>query len=178
MNLIKKFIEKHEGIYLKDNKVSIYSPGGKLTYQKQQGILIIDGSKICINFSEASDAARTADPIKIILYLDKKYDATLTIFPKNRWGNLKDFLFPKKTKFIPRKLRRQFFFGGDESIYRKLIESKKFIEDILWEMFYIRIVHKKQSRIILTPAYGIYDIEHFEKTIRILKHIEKVIKQR
>jgi hypothetical protein len=98
------------------------------------------------------------------------------MFPKNRWGNLKDFFFPKKTKFIPKKVRKQFYFGGDERLYTKLLENKTFIEDILWEMIYVRTVQKKKSQIILTPAHGIYDIAHLEQLTRVLKHIEKVIK--
>ncbi|MBC8754054.1 hypothetical protein H2O64_05185 [Kordia sp. YSTF-M3] len=177
MNIIEKFIKKHNGTYLKDNKESIYTPGGKYTYQTQTGILEIDGSKIYINFSEPSDAARTAEPIKIILCLDKIYDTELHMFPKNRWGNVKDFFFPKKTKFIPKKVRKQFYFGGDVHLHKKLVKNEAFIKDILWEMIYVRTAQKKESQIILTPSYGIYSVEHLEQLIRILKYIAKVIKQ-
>lgn len=177
MNIIEKFIEKHQGKFLQNPKKSFYGGGGKYSYQDQKGVIVVDGTKISINFIEASDAARTIEPFRIILYFDSLYDIDFEMFPKSRWGKIKDLFFPKRIAFIPQKVRKQFYFGGDQRIFNELANSKTFVEDILWEMIYVRITHQKNSRVVLTPAYGIYDVAHLEKLIRILKQIEKTVKK-
>ncbi|WP_298510855.1 hypothetical protein [uncultured Kordia sp.] len=153
MTVIEEFIEKYN-------------------YQKQNKIVLIDGSRISIHITEVSDATRTAEPTRIKLYLDKVYQTTFAMYPKNMWNHLISFLSPKKNSFIPQAVKRQFDIKGDEKICEMLVVSKIFVESILDEQIYILTKHKKVSEIILTPAHGINNVEHLEKLITILKQIE------
>ncbi|WP_046744408.1 hypothetical protein [Kordia zhangzhouensis] len=175
MNIIEEFIEKHQGKFLQNPKKSFYVIGKK--YSCQDGEIVVDGTKISVNFTEVSDAVRTTEPFRIILYFDRLYDIDFEMFPKSWWGKIKDLFFPKRVTYIPQKVRKQFYFSGNPKIFKELANSKTFVEDILFEMIYIRIIHKKTSRVVLTPAYGIYDVEHLEKLISILKQIEKTVKK-
>lgn len=177
MSILKELTEKYDGLYEEDPKMSINFPSGKHSYQLQKGLFVIDGSKISISINQVSDAARTAEPFRITLYFDKVYKTTLTMYPKSIWNRLKDVVFPSKTRFIPRKVNRQFYFNVDKRICEKLVNNKVFVENILNEQIYIRTQHENITRIILTPAYGINDVEHLEKFVTVLKQIEKVIKQ-
>ncbi len=177
MSILEELVEKYGGNYQESPKVSINFPSGKHSFQPQKGLLIVDGSKISISITEVSDAARTAEPFRITLYFDKVYKTTLTMYPKSIWNRLKDVLFPSKTRFIPRKVDKQFYIDVNKKVCEKLVNNKVFVENILNEQIYIRTQHENITRIILTPAYGINDVEHLEKFITVLKQIEKVIKQ-
>ena len=177
MNIVEQFVKKYEGDYQESPKVSINFPNGKHSFQKQKGLLFVDGSKISINITEVSDAARTAEPFRIAIYFDKVYRTTFTMYPKSIWNRLSDLIFKGKTRFIPKNVKKQFYIDTDQKVCRKLVNNKIFVESILNEKIYIRTVHNKVTTIILTPAYGIRDVEQLEKFVIVLKEIEIAFKQ-
>ncbi|UJH66489.1 hypothetical protein [Allomuricauda sp. SCSIO 65647] len=177
MSIIQEITKKYNGKYSENPAASFNSPSGKYSYQPKNGIINIDGSKVSINLNEVSDAMYGTEPFRITLYLDKAYQTELNIFPKDLWNKLLDFLFPKRRAFIPQKILKQFWFGGDKKLIRQITSDKQFNESIIDERIYIETMPKKSTdRIVLTPERGINDIEQFEKFIDILKQIENKIK--
>jgi hypothetical protein len=87
-----------------------------------------------------------------------------------------DFILPKRRAFIPKPILKQFWFGGNIDLLKQLSSDKTFMESIINERIYIESIDKPTNRIVLTPEYGIKDIEQFEKFIIVLKQIEKQIR--
>jgi len=177
MSIIKEISEKYNGKYSEDPTASFNSPSGKYSYQPKNGIINIDGSKISINLNEVGGAMYGTEPFRITLYLDKKYPTEFNLFPKDLWNKLLDFLFPKRREFIPRQVLKQFWFGGDKKLIKRISSDKLFNESIINERIYIETMPKKTTdRIVLTPERGINNIEHFEKFVDILRLVENKIK--
>lgn len=72
-------------------------------------------------------------------------------------------------------VNKQFSFQGDNQLIQKLGIDDSFCSKIQDEKIFILIGKKHPKRIVLTPAHGIDDIEHFEKLLSILKLIEEKI---
>ncbi len=176
MNIIQELTEKYGGKYSEDLTKSVNSPIGKYVYQPKSGIIEIDGTKISINLDEVSGAMPVTEPFRIRLYLDKNYKTELTIFPIDSWNKLLNFLFPKRRGFVPKEILKQFWFGGNTSLLKQLASDKGFCEKIMDERIYIESGFKTTDQIVLTPEYGIKDVEQFEKYVSILKLIENKIK--
>ena len=176
MNIIEELSKKYSGIYSEEQAKNVNSPIGKYTYQPKKGLIEVDGTKISVNLNEVGGATPTAEPFRIILYLEKFYKTELTIYPKDFWNNLLDFVFPRNKENIPIKIRKQFLINGDQTLIKKLGSNKEFAEHLVDENVYIRTDKKQTDRIVLTPPHGIKDIHQFEKFITILKIIEKEIK--
>lgn len=176
MNIIQELTEKYSGKYSEDLTKSVNSPIGKYIYQPKSGIIEVDGTKISINLDDVSGAMPVTEPFRITLHLDKTYETELTIFPKDLWNDFLDFILPKRREFIPKPIRKQFLFGGNKDLLKKLASDKIFTENIINERIYIETGDKPTNRIILTPEYGIKDIDQFEKFVSVLKRIENKIK--
>jgi hypothetical protein len=176
MNIIQELTEKYSGKYSEDLIKSINSPIGKYVYQPKNGIIEVDGTKISINLNEVGGAMPVTEPFRISLHLDKKYETELTIFPIDSWNKFLNFLFPKRREFVPKPILKQFWFGGKIDLLKQLASDKDFCEKIINERIYIETGFKTTDRIILTPEFGVKDIEQFEKFVSILKRIEYKIK--
>lgn len=176
MNIIKELTEKYDGKYSEDVAKGINSPSGKYLYHPKSGIIEVDGTKISINLNEVGGAARATEPFRITLHLDKIYDTKLTILPKSLWNRFLDFILTKRREFIPKSIRKQFSFSGNKELLKQLTTDKVFTESIINERVYIRTVDKPTNRIVLTPEYGIKDIDQFEKFVSVLKRIENSVK--
>ncbi|WP_040253229.1 hypothetical protein [Psychroserpens mesophilus] len=177
MSIIQEITEKYNGEYSENPTASFNSPAGKYSYQPKKGIINIDGSKISINLNEVGRAMYGTEPFRITLYLDNEYQTEFNLFPKDLWNKFLDFLFPKRRAFVPPKILKQFWFGGDIKLIRKITSDKLFNDSIIDERIYIETMPgKSTNRIVLTPERGINNIEHFEKFISILKLVENKIK--
>ncbi|WP_396636262.1 hypothetical protein [Maribacter sp. R77961] len=176
MNIIEEISKKYGGNYAEERTKKVSTPNGQNIYQPKKGILEIDGTKISLNSNEVGGAMPVTEPLRVILYLDKIYNTELTIFPKDLWNDFLDFIMPKRRDFIPPPLRKQFWFGGDKTLLKKLATDKILIENLLNERVYIETKSKETDWIILTPEYGIENIKQFEKFVIILKRIEEKIK--
>jgi hypothetical protein len=176
MNIIQELTEKYSGKYSEDLTKGINSPIGKYVYQPKKGLLEIDGTEISININEVSGAMPVAEPIRITLYLDKKYETELTISPKNLWNDFLDIIQPKARNFIPKPIRKQFWFDGNVNLIKQLTSDPTFVERIMNEKIYIDTQDIPTNHIVLTPEYGIKDINQFEKYLSVLRQIENEIK--
>ena len=176
MNIIQELTEKYSGKYSEDLTKSVNSPIGKYIYQPKNGIIEVDGTKISINLNEVGGAMPVTEPFRIILHLDKTYDTELTVFPKGLWKKLLDSILPKRRAFIPKAIFKQFWFGGNKDLIKQLVSDKNFTENIKNERIYIKTGKKPTNRIVLTPEYGIKDVDQFEKFVSVLKRIENKIK--
>jgi hypothetical protein len=175
MNIIQELTEKYNGKYSEKQTTSFSGPTGKYSYQPKKGILNIDGTKISINLNEVGGAMYGTEPFRIILYLDKKYGIELNMFPKSLWNRFIDLINPNQALLIPRAVRKEFSFEGNKSLIKQIVSDKTFIENIKGENIYIGTIENPTNRIVLTPSYGIRDIEQFEKFVDILKHIENKV---
>jgi len=176
MNIIQELTEKYSGKYSEDLTKSVNSPIGKYVYQPKNGIIEVEGTKISINLDEVSGAMPVTEPFRIRLHLDKTYKTELTIFPIDSWNKLLNFLFPKRRDFVPKEILKQFWFGGNINLLKQLASDKGFCEKIIDERIYIESGFKTTDQIVLTPEYGIKDIDQFEKFVSVLKTIENKIK--
>ncbi len=176
MNFIQQLVEKYNGDYSQELTKTFHSPMGTLTYQPKEGIIVVDGTKIKISLNEAGGAMRTTDPFRIVLFLDKDYYKRLEIYPSINFNYLTDLLFQPKGLVIPKVLKRRFSFRGDVELLKKLVSDRIFCDNLMHEEFYLTLDDKFPKSLMLTPAYGIFGIEHFEKMIVLLKRIEYYIK--
>ena len=176
MNIIEELTKKYNGNYSEEMTKNVNSPIGKYIYQPKSGIIEIDGTKISININEVGGANPVTEPFRITLHLDKSYQTELTIFPKGLWNEFLDFILPKRREFIPQPIRKQFGFGGNKILLKKLTSDKQFLENLANERIYIQTERKQTNRITLTPERGIENLNQFEKFVVILKLIEKKIK--
>lgn len=176
MNIIEELTEKYGGHYSEDLAKSVNSPIGKYVYQPKNGIIEVDGTKISINLNEVGGAMPVTEPFRIALHLDKTYVTELSIYPKSLWGDFLDFILPKRNAFIPKPNFKQFWFGGNKDLLKQLGADKVFMELILNERVYIESIKKPTDRIVLTPEFGIRDMDQFEKFVSALKRIETHIK--
>ena len=177
MNSIQELTEKYKGKYSEDFPKKINSPIGKYIYQPKSGVIEVGGTKISITLNEVSEAMPVTEPFRISLHLDKVYETELVIYPKDLWNNFLDFILPKRTDYIPKSIRKQFSFGGNKNLLKQLLSDITFTEKIINERIYITTGDKPINKIILTPQYGIKDMEQFEKFVHILKQIENKIKK-
>ncbi|SOC78930.1 hypothetical protein SAMN06296241_0451 [Salinimicrobium sediminis] len=176
MNIIEELSKKYNGNYSEEQPKSVNSPIGKYLYQPKTGLIEFDGSKIGVNIDSVGGAIPVAEPFRITLYLDKNYLTDLTIFPKSTWNRITDLVFIKNKENLPKQIRKQFTFVGERNLIMQLGSNAEFTNGLMNEKVYIRTDSKKPTRIVLTPAHGIEDIEQFEKFISLLKIIEKAIK--
>ena len=176
MNIVEEITKKYNGNYSEDLTKSINSPIGKYTFQPKSGILEVDGTKISLNIKKVGGAMPVTEPFRITLHLDKTYQTELTIFPKGLWNSFLDFVLPKRSEFIPQPIRKQFWFGGNETLLKHLASDTQFANNLKNERVYIETDKKQTNRITLTPERGIENLHQFEKFVKILKLIEKKIK--
>jgi hypothetical protein len=176
MNIIQEITEKYSGKYSEDLTKSVNNPIGKYVYQPKNGIIEVEGTKISININEVGGAMPVTEPFRITLHLEKTYDTELSAYPKDLWNLFLDFILPKRRAFIPKPILKQFWFGGNIELLKQLASDKTFTESIINERIYIESIDKPTNRIVLTPEFGIKDIEQFEKFIIVLKRVEKAIK--
>lgn len=176
MNFIEQLVEKYDGKYSEELTKRFYTPGGKITYQPKNGLINIDGTKIKISLNEAGGIMRSTDPIRVVLFLDKDYKKELSIYPGVLLNYIIDFIFQPKGLKIPKFVRKQYSFRGNYELIKKLAADKVFCEAIVDDNIYITLDKKFPKSLMLTPAYGIYDLDHFENLILILKRIELSIK--
>ena len=176
MNIIQELTDKYNGKYSEDLTKNVNSPIGKYIYQPKNGIIEVDGTKISINLNEVGGAMPVTEPFRITLHLDKTYETKLTIFPKDLWNTFLDFILPKRRAFVPKPILKQFWLGGNKYLLKQLASDKIFTENIINERIYIETGDKPTNRIVLTPEYGIKDIDQFEKFVSVLKQIENKIK--
>ena len=177
MNIIQELTEKYSGKYSEDLSKNVNSPIGKYVYQPKNGIIEVDGTKISINLNEVGGAMPVTEPFRITLLLDKTYETELNVFPKDLWSEFLDFILPKRRAFVPKTILKQFWFGGNIDLIKHIVSDKTFTENIIDERIYIETMpNKLTDRIVLTPEYGIKDIEQFEKFVFVLKRIENKIK--
>lgn len=176
MDIIEELANKHNGKYSEAQNKNVSTPIGRYIFQPKKGIIFVDGTKISINLNEVSGAMPVTEPYRIILHLNKNYETELIIYPKSLWNKLVDFLFLKRNKFIPKSIRKQFYFGGNKTLLKKIGNDKLVMENLINERIYIKTGGKPINKIVLTPEYGIDTIDQFEKYISILKCIEFEIK--
>ncbi len=177
MNSIQELTEKYKGEYSEEYPKSVNSPIGKYMCQPKSGVIEVDGTKISITLNEVSGGMPVTEPFRITLHLDKVYETELVIYPKDFWNNFLDFIIPKRKGFIPKSIRKQFWFGGNKDLLKQLVSDMTFTEKIINERIYIATGDKPINQIVLTPQYGIKDMEQFEKFVYILKQIENKIKK-
>ena len=176
MNIIKELTAKYSGKYSEDLTKNISSPIGKYVYQPKTGIIEVDGTKISINLNEVSGAMPVTEPFRITLHLDKTYETEFTLFPKDSWNQFLNFIRPKRRAFVPKPILKQFSLRGDLDLLKQLASDKIFTESIIDERIYIETGFNSTNRIVLTSAFGVKDIDQFEKFVSILKRIENKIK--
>ena len=176
MNFIQKIVEAYDGHYSQDVMKKFHTPGGMMTYQPTSGLIQVGGSEISINFKEAGGILRATDPVRIILRLKGDFKRNLSISPCSYLDYILDALFFSKGINIPKKIRNQFSFRGNKKLIEQLVSDEEFTDAILDEFVYITLNSDKPERLMLTPAYGIRDLNHFDNLISILKIIEAKIK--
>lgn len=176
MNLIEELVRKYEGSYSEETKKSSIYTSGKYTFHPQNGVLELDGTKITLNINAVSGSTHTAEPYRIVLYLDKDYEMPLRIFRKSLSKKLWYWVFPQKNPTIPKHLNKQFSFHGNQKVINTLGNDPEFCEMIHNEKTFLLLGKKFPKCVILTPVHGIDDLDHFEKLLQILKHIESAIK--
>lgn len=176
MNIIQELIEKYNGEYSEESTINVNSPIGKYVYKPKSGIIELDGTKISINLNEVAGAMPVTEPFRITLHLDKTYATELSIFPIDSWNKFLNIILPKRGKFVPKSLAKQFWFEGNEKLIKQLAIDKFFCNEILNDKIYIKTGVKTTTQITLTPEYGIKDIKQLEKYVSVLKRIENKIK--
>ena len=176
MNLIEELVKKYDGSYSEEAKKSSIYTSGKYTFYPQNGVLELDGTKISINLNAVGGAAATAEPYRIVLYLERDYEMKLHIYPKTWLKKLWYRMFPQKHQTLPIHIKKQFSFSGNQSLINALGQDTQFCEKINNEKTFILLGKKFPKCIILTPAHGINDLDQFEKFLQLLKHIENTIK--
>ena len=177
MNFIEKIVEEYNGKYSEDVLKKIYTPGGIATYQPKCGIINVDGSEIRIIFKEAGGILNPTDPIRILLKLKTNFKRKLSIFPTSYFDYFIDIFFHSKSQEIPKSIGSQFSFRGDKKLIAMLLRDEEFPEKIKDENIYITIDKKNNTNLVLTPAFGIENINHFRKMVEILKIVEAKIMQ-
>ena len=176
MNLLEELVKKYEGSYSEEAKKSSIFTSGQFNFHPQNGVLELDGTKITVNINAISGAVPTAEPYRIVLYLDQDYKMPLRIFPKSFYKKLWYGIFPQKHSTLPKHLKQRFSFHGDQKVIDSLGKDQKFCRLIQNEKTFIMLGKKFPKCVILTPAHGIDDLNHFEKLLQVLKHIEATIK--
>jgi len=175
MNIVEEISKKYEGQYNEEAFRGSNYPSGKYTFHPQEGIIQIGDSKVIINIKAVGGAARTAEPYRIVLFLDKDYQKKLEIFPKTTFQKFIGLFNSNHSTGIRDSIRKQFRITGDKSLTEQLLNDQKFCENIIGEKIYILIGQKYPKRIILSPSYGIDDLDQFEKFLAILQQIESKI---
>ena len=176
MNFIEQLVDRYDGHYSEDPIKKTYTPGGKHTFQPKRGIFLVEGTKITISYNDVGGAFRSTDPIRIVLHLDKNYHLDFSMYPSINLNRITNYFYHKGLE-IPKRVRRQFSFRGNKELIKKVVLDGKFCENILNEEVYLVIEKRFPKSLMLTPAYGIYSLEQFDKLIFILKHIEARIKE-
>ena len=176
MNLIEELVKKYEGSYSEETKKSSIFTSGQFNFHPQNGVLELDGTKITLNINAVTGASQTAEPYRLVLYLDQDYEMPLQIFPKSVFKRLWFWLFPQNHTTLPKTIKKWFSFHGNQQVIDALGKDAKFCEMIHNEKTFILLGKKFPKCVILTPAYGIDDLNHFEKLLQILKRIEAAIK--
>ncbi|OIQ26996.1 MAG: hypothetical protein BM564_13530 [Bacteroidetes bacterium MedPE-SWsnd-G2] len=176
MSFIKEIVDAYDGGYLEEVKKKFYSPGGQFSYQPMKGVITVDGTKISISFNETQGVLSPVDPVRIILHLDVKSNISLNIFPSTYWDSIVNYFAYPKPNNGSKKLNSQFSFRGDKQLINKLLIDQVFIENIVDEYFYITINKSDTNKVLLTPAHGIQNLDHFKKMMNVLKQIESQIK--
>ena len=169
MNVFDEISTKHKEYFNKYGEKVVSGPADKLFFDAKESIFDVDGSLITLYATEAFEAT---DPIRIVLFLKKDSKTKLTIFPKSKLKRILEVFFPGKSMDIPRKIRSQFSFTGNQKLIKELISDRLFIEKLLNENIYIVINKETSQNILLTPAYGISSSKQFDKYVEILKSIE------
>ena len=172
MDIIEELVKKYHGEYSKSHETASNMAGGRYTFQPERGIVKIEGTKISININAVGGAAETAEPYRIVLHLNKAYNSTLEIYPKSTIRRLFDFFISSNQPTNSNLINKRFTFKGNKQIIEKLGIDNVFCKKIKDEVIYIVINKKYPKRIMLTPAYGIDNVEHLEKLLSILKIIE------
>ena len=176
MNFIEKIVENYNGEYTEEPIKRFNWIGGKITYQPKSGLIEVDGSKLKVSFKEAGGVMKSTDPIRIVLFLDKDYNARLSVYPSLVLNYFSDIIWQPKSLNIPKSIKKQFSFRGNYDLIKKLASDELFCETILNEEIYITLDNRFPKSLMVTPAYGIYDMEHFQKLVLIAKRIEFNIK--
>jgi len=178
MNIVEELVKKYEGKYSEEVDRGINYPTGKYTFYPQRGIIKVDGTIISINIKAVGGAARTAEPYRIMLELDKDYGISpFRIFPKSTVKKITGSIFANDNLNIPDPINKQFSFKGNDALTKALVSDYTFCDNIKNEKVYILISEKYPQHIVLTPAYGIDDLVQFEKFLNILKFIESKVKR-
>ncbi len=172
--MIKEIIEKYGGKYSEEKKKSSIFPSGKYSFHPQKGILEIKGSRISINVQAVGDASRVAEPYRIILILKKKYNDDLKIYPISILRKIFRLIVPVDRNSSSR-IQNHYTFAGDNFLISNLINDSRFCDLITNEKVYITLSKRYSDKIVLKPAYGIDDINHFDKLVEILKLIEQKV---
>lgn len=171
MDIIQKIVAKYGGSYKEEAKKSSIYTSGKYTFHPQKGIFEIEGSKISINIQAVGGAARVTEPYRIILYLNKQFNGKLEIYPISFLKKILQCIYSTHTHSST-AIRKHYSFKGNSILIQQLIENPSFYDLIKKETVYITLNKNHPTKIILRPAYGIDDMEQFDRFIRLLKLIE------
>lgn len=175
MNIIEELVKKYDGKYSEEPGKASNMINGRFTFQPQSGKIEINGTKISVNINAVGGAAQTAEPYRIVLHLEKNYKKQLEIFPKTHLKRFLDLFKANNSAIQSNLVNKKYSFSGDKQLISNLRLDRKFCKNTQDEKLYILIGKKYPKRIVLTPAFGVEDIEHFEKLILILKLIEEKI---
>lgn len=176
MNIIEEIAKKYEGNYTEESIRGSNYPSGKYTFHPQEGVIIIGDSKIILNIKAVGGAARTAEPYRIVLFLDKDYQKKLEIFPKTSFQKFIALFNSNHSTGIRESIQKQFRISGDNLLIEQLLNDHAFCQNILGEKIFILIGKKYPKRIVLSPSYGIDNLDQFEKYLAILQQIEMKVK--
>ena len=170
MNLINELTEKYGGKYSENEITEFSSPIGRYTYQPKKGKIEIDGKKFSFNLNEIGGATPITEPYRIILFLENN-TKELEIFPRNK---LQRLLFKIQEKDSP-EIRKNFILKGKKNCLENLIKDSILNKKLKGERVYIKVDRKFPKSLMLTPEYGIDNLNQFEKYLKILLRIESIL---
>lgn len=177
MNIVEELAKKYEGVYSEESMRGVTFPQGRYTFQPQKGVINVEGTIISVNIKAVGGAARTAEPYRIMLQLDKDYKiAPLEIFPRSFFNRLFREFFPiSRSNSVEDVINKEFSFKGKDTLVKTIMSNSILSKNLKNEFFFIVISKKFPQHIVLTPKYGVGDLTQFEKFLVILKQIEREV---
>ena len=174
--MIEELTEKYAGEFskqrIKKNKISKI----KYSHVIENGKIELGKSTLQIALYENNENSIIPYFYKLTLCLNENFNSDINIYPLDLWNQLLNKVFPKRKNFIPKKIRNQFWFNGDENLIKKVSTNFGFYENLNTEKVFIETYNREKTYLVLIPENGKMNKSQAEKFIEVLKIIESEIK--
>lgn len=175
MDIIQRFIEKHNGKYHEEFEKITHTSIGKYSYQAKRGEILYKGYKITVSINEVGGANPVSELFRMKLVSDTSFNTKILIFPRSYWSRMIRLILTSKNGSLANTIHRQYKFTGSKELISKLITKPSFLNSIIGESVCINLSVKKPNIIIITPSHGYKSVEHLEKLAETLIIVKAMI---